>query len=290
MSEALPAEPPKPVSKLRWAVHLLLMAALPLIAGFVPIRTRVPGPMLGHTVPRLLEISALEVLAFAVPFLIAWLFSRASKDELLLRWRPGFWVVPLGVLYSIAIRAGIGILAAVIVAFVMIAQELVPAPQGPDPAPPRQRMEERQAKVEHYIEENRPHVEKLVDVKALSTDSAYYWTNILIVSFIIGGLREEIWRSAFLAGLRGIAPAAFGSRGGKLVAVALAAVIFGAGHYPQGPLAVGAITILGFFLGLIMLLHRSIWPSVFTHGLFDAVSLALLPWAMERMQHLPHPL
>ena len=34
------------------------------------------------------------------------------------------------------------------------------------------------------------------------------------------------------------------------------------------------ITIVGFLLGVIMSLHRSVWPSVVAHGLFDAASLA----------------
>jgi hypothetical protein len=45
--------------------------------------------------------------------------------------------------------------------------------------------------------------------------------------------------------------------------------------------------VLGLSLGLIMVLHRSIWPAVFAHGFFDATSMALAPWAMEMMQHLP---
>jgi len=45
----------------------------------------------------------------------------------------------------------------------------------------------------------------------------------------------------------------------------------------QGPVAVGLTTLLGFGLGVIMVLHRSIWPAVIAHGMFDATSLALLP-------------
>ena len=45
--------------------------------------------------------------------------------------------------------------------------------------------------------------------------------------------------------------------------------------------------LLGFGLSVVMVLHRSIWPAVIAHGLFDATSLALLPWAMEAMKKLP---
>jgi membrane protease YdiL (CAAX protease family) len=39
--------------------------------------------------------------------------------------------------------------------------------------------------------------------------------------------------------------------------------------------------VLGIFLGLIMVYHRSIWPAVLAHGFFDATSMAVLPWAMD---------
>ncbi|MBM3841498.1 MAG: CPBP family intramembrane metalloprotease [Verrucomicrobia bacterium] len=51
----------------------------------------------------------------------------------------------------------------------------------------------------------------------------------------------------------------------------------GSRHSMQGPVAVGLTTLLGFGLGVIMVLHRSIWPAVIAHGMFDATSLALLP-------------
>lgn len=44
--------------------------------------------------------------------------------------------------------------------------------------------------------------------------------------------------------------------------------------------------VLGFLLGMIMVLHQSIWPAVIAHGFFDATSMALLPWAMEKIQQL----
>jgi membrane protease YdiL (CAAX protease family) len=44
--------------------------------------------------------------------------------------------------------------------------------------------------------------------------------------------------------------------------------------------------LLGFGLGVIMILHRSIWPAVIAHGMFDATSLALLPWALEKLQEI----
>jgi membrane protease YdiL (CAAX protease family) len=54
-------------------------------------------------------------------------------------------------------------------------------------------------------------------------------------------------------------------------------VIFGLGHSLQGPLTMGLTAVLGFFLGLVIVFHRSIWPAVLAHGMFDATTLALLP-------------
>jgi membrane protease YdiL (CAAX protease family) len=55
----------------------------------------------------------------------------------------------------------------------------------------------------------------------------------------------------------------------------------------MGILAVLFAGVLGLGLGLIMVFHRSIWPAVLAHGFFDATTMALLPWAMGLMQHLP---
>jgi hypothetical protein len=37
---------------------------------------------------------------------------------------------------------------------------------------------------------------------------------------------------------------------------------------------------------VIMVVHRSIWPSVVAHGLFDAASMAALPWVMEYLHQV----
>ena len=123
-----------------------------------------------------------------------------------------------------------------------------------------------------------------MDVQLLSHDPVYFWLSVVLVSLVIGGLREELWRSSFLAGLRSLWPRAFGSTGGGIAGAAVAALFFGAGHIPQGLLAAGMIAVVGFLLGVIMTLHRSVWPSVVAHGLFDAASMAMLPWAMQHLQ------
>jgi membrane protease YdiL (CAAX protease family) len=224
------------------------------------------GPALSGGARGVLIISAVELGIFGTVFALGWLASRATREELLLRWRPGFWVVPLGIGYSIAIRLAAGV-AVVAIILVMVLTGIVP-----------------KDKVEEFTMENRPQVEAVVDVPAIKNDPAYFWLSVTLVSFVVAGLREELWRSGFLAGMRGLWPRQFGSRLGQIGAVCVGAVIFGLAHIPMGALAVVITGILGLFLGLIMVLHRSIWPAVIAHGVFDATTFALLPWAMDFMK------
>lgn len=110
------------------------------------------------------------------------------------------------------------------------------------------------------------------------------------MSFVVAGLREELWRPAFLAGLRTLWPQRFGSRPGQIAAVAIAAILFGFGHLGPGPVAVLFAGRLGFGPGLILVFHRSIWPAVVAHGMLDATSLALLPWDAKKLPEIQRTL
>jgi membrane protease YdiL (CAAX protease family) len=215
----------------------------------------------------LLFVSFLELGVFGVLFAGAWLASRANRDELLLRWRGRWWLVPLAIGYSVALRLGLLVLA-VIVTVVLVLTNVVSLDH-----------------LQHVAKANRPDVEALVDVSALRHNPAYLWLTLTLVSFVVAGFREELWRSGFLAGLRRLWPGAFGSIKGQLVAVSLAAVIFGLGHLTQGALASVMAGLLGLGLGVIMVLHRSIWPAVIAHGMFDATTFALLPLGLELLRH-----
>jgi membrane protease YdiL (CAAX protease family) len=271
-----PPPPPKPVSKVRWSIHLALMAALPIVAGFGGLSRRHSGAAFSDNVTGLLTACAFELLFFAIPFALAWGVSRASKDDLLLRWRPGWLVLPLGAFYSVAVRFAAGIVVGIGAAIVAISKGTTAAD------------------MQKFTLEHRPQVEKLVDIHAMSHSPLYFWLNVVLVSLVVGGLREELWRSSFLAGLRALWPKWFASTNGGIASAGVAALFFGAAHLPQGILAAVLITVVGFLLGVIMVMHRSIWPSVVAHGLFDAASMAALPWVMQylhklqQMQGMPH--
>jgi membrane protease YdiL (CAAX protease family) len=216
---ASPSAMPVAINRWRWWTHLLLLDAFPLLIGVQGIGGSVThGPALSRGTKGLLLVCAVQLLLFALVFCGAWLASRASRDDLLWRWRGGYWTVLLGIGYSVAIRLALGIMVLIVVVALTLAQ--VTSPEG----------------LQHFLTANRPDVEAIVDVSAMRQNPIYFWLTITLVSFVLGGLREELWRSAFLAGLRALWPRSFGSRAGQIAGAAVAAVIFGIAHLGQGVL------------------------------------------------------
>jgi membrane protease YdiL (CAAX protease family) len=268
-SAASPSLAPPARSRWRWWLHLSILSLVPLLPALSALSgLESTGPGLTRSTRGLLIVCAYQLFFFALLFALAWTFSRATWDDLLVRWRGGLWPVPLAVLYSIALRFAVGII-------VMIGYTTFLALRGVTP----EAMEESAMK-------NLPRVETLVDMTALRDNPAYFWLALTVVSFVLAGLREELWRSAFVAGLRALWPRRFGSRAGQILAMGVAALFFGVGHLPMGLLAVVMTALLGFGLGVIMVLHRSIWPAVLTHGMFNATTFAILPWMAEKLPEL----
>jgi len=256
------------VGRVRWWVHLLVLGAYPVVVGILGAGRATSGrPALSHSARGLLTICGIELLVFGSVFAIAWLASRASRKDLLLRWRTGIWAVPLGIGYSVLIRLAVGVVS-VMVFTVLVVARVVTLEQ-----------------VQHFAQTNSPDVAALVDISALKNNPLYFWLSVTLVSFVVAGFREELWRTGFLAGLRKLWPDMFGGIPGQIAAVAVAAFVFGIGHLALGPLGVAAATLLGFLLGVIMVLHQSIWPAVIAHGMFDATTFALLPHIIDKLPH-----
>jgi membrane protease YdiL (CAAX protease family) len=232
-------------------------------------RNKSDHPALSHTAGGLLEVCFFEVLSIGVVLGLAWWASRVTMDDLRLRWRGRIQPVLFGAAYSVGLRVAVGICAA-LVAMVLLAARVATVDS-----------------LEHLVQKNRPDVETVVDVSAMRDNPVYYWLTLTVVSFVVAGLREELWRASFLAGLEKLWPKQFGSMGGKVGAAFIASVIFGLGHLSMGWLAAVMAGLLGFGLGCIMVFHRSIWPAVMAHGFFDATSMALIPMALEMMKQLP---
>lgn len=276
--ESLPAESvspvlepvspaPQPVRRWGWWIHFVLIGVYPVLGVIVRSGQTRHGPVLTGDTRGLLIVCGIEIALFSLVFALGWLASRASREELSLFWRPGWWVVPLGFGYSVALRFALLIIVIVVGLFLLSIRAFTPET------------------LQEFAEINRPNVEAIVTVSALQYNSSYFWLTVTLVSFVVAGLREELWRGAILAALRALWPSRFATPLGQYIAVMLIAVLFGAMHLGMGPIAAALAGILGLFLGVIIVVHRSIWPAVIAHGLFDATTFAILPFAMEKLQH-----
>jgi membrane protease YdiL (CAAX protease family) len=254
--ERTPTPPPK--AKWRWAVHLFLLVGYVLGLGLIVGQLREPSlseSALPGDVRGLLIFCAVEFLFFAIIFAVAWLFSRAKASELYFKWPGGIKPVLWGALHSVLLRVALAIaITIVILPFAALKGEKV---------------------IEKKVNEFRPKIEAVIEPAALD-NPVYLALTVSLVSFVVAGFREELWRAGILAGFAALFPAAFGSRKGQYYAVLIAAVIFGIGHAPQGIGGVVLTGALGVGLGAIMVWHQSIWVAVLAHGFFDATTFALL--------------
>lgn len=235
------AAPQTKVSRRRWWIHLILIGGY--FTASIPIALTQIHHRFAHTTSRgLLIASGFEIAIFSVVFALGWLASRASAEELLLKWRQGWWTVPLGIAYSIAMRLAIAIALLLIIATLMATGVM------------------DRNRLATLSQENRSAVERIVDPAKMQHDRFYFWVTLTIVSFGVAGLREELWRSGTLAAMRKLWPNKFGDRNGQIGAVALIAIAFGLGHLSLGVIAAALALILGLLLGIIMVVHESIWP------------------------------
>ena len=258
------------VPRWRWWIHFALIGGY-ILPGVVRGFYFVPQhPVLTGSARGLLVVCGFNLGAFAVVFLLGWLASRATAEELFLPWRPGWWVLPLGIGYSIAFRVILAVVGIITILFLVVTR-LVDVDS-----------------LRNVAVQIRPRVDHLVDFSALQTNRIYYWLMLTLVSFVGAGFREELWRGATLAGMRALWPRAFLSPTGEVIAIIVIAIGFGAAHLSMGILAAAVATLLGLFLGLILIVHRSIWPAVIAHGFFDATTFALLPLVASRVPQL-HP-
>ena len=251
------APPPRGVSRRRWWIHVAVLAAYPMVLGALAglQAGSQSGPLLPRGSLQLVGAAGLELAVFAVIFLLAVAASRVSAGELLLPWRGGPWPVLRGFGYAVALRAGLAVLAIVTI---MVVRGLGVGESG--------------------LKRMVPHPEAVIDARSMSDDPLYLWLVLTLISFVVAGLREELWRAGMLAGLRALFPRQFQGLGGGLAAVGLVAVVFGIGHAPQGPAAAVLTALLGAGLGAIMVWHRTVWDAVFAHGFFDATTFLMLSW------------
>lgn len=237
----------------------VIMGSYPLAVGLIGahLRTGAPGESaLPSTVAGLLAVCAENFGLFALLFLAAAALGRPTRDELFALGIPGprEWAVGLG--YSVALRAGIAVLTLVALFIAGVWLSFMGKPLD-------------------SLAAARPQVETLLDPGALR-NPVYLGISLTLVSFVVAGLREELWRAVVFAALLRLVPGWGDRMRGRLVVVGLAAVIFGFGHLPQGWGGVLLTGALGVGLGSILMFHRSLWIAVLAHGFFDASSFAMI--------------
>ena len=254
------------VKRWRWWVYFILInlyvlsfGILGLFAGKASHGTSRVSPSLG-----LLFDCAVEMTQFGLVFGLAFFLSRVTPEELLLRWRGSIKPLWLGAAYAIGLRLTVGFLIRFMFFILMVAGIMAPY---------------------QMLDIGAAHssgVERIVSTTALHQDTVFLWLSLTLTSFIFAAMAEELWRAAFFAGVKALWPQSFKSRLGQVGVVAFAAIIFGFGHTLQGSLAVLHAGLMGFGFGLIMIFHRSIWPAVIAHGLFDATSMAMMAYKQSQ--------
>ena len=256
---------PPPIPRWRGWVLLLLMAAYPLSLGLIGAASQKgvtePEAMLPDTVLGLWKSAGANFGIFAVFFGVAWAIARPGTERLFLKPRNPWATLGLGVAWSIGLR----ILVAVMVVAAIGAMWAWSTAHG---------------RTADDLGGFRPKIENVISPAALH-DPVYLLTVLTVISFVVAGLREELWRAAMIAGVVLVLPVRWQGRRGEILAVALGSIVFGLGHLPQGMGGVFLTGVLGIGLGGILIGHRSLWIAVLAHGFFDATSFLGL-WAVDR--------
>lgn len=245
-------------AKLRWLAHLLILAAYVGGLGILGMRQGEEGakaePLLPGTSAGLLQMGLMELGIFGLVFIVALRCSRATREDLRLGGLQLGRSLFQGFMVSVGLRIGI----TVAMLLILVPLGAIRGDKGGS------------------VELLRPKVETLVDPAVLASDPFYLVLMTTFISFLVAGLREELWRAGMLAGFRGAMPGLFASGRGQMVAVVLTALIFGMGHATQGMGGMLGTTLIGLGLGWLMVRQNSIWTAVMAHGFFNATSFLLL--------------
>ncbi|RYG70977.1 CPBP family intramembrane metalloprotease [bacterium] len=243
----------------RWWVATFIIGVCPALVSLLNGGRRADekASAFPKTMPELLIFTLWEFGLFGIVWGVAWLFARASKDALFLRFKDG-WLAPLwGVAYSIAMRLGITIFMVFVFVFLSLLGFDV-------------------MKISKTAEENSQVVQQMFAPMIENASPVFQGVMIFTVSFVVAGLREELWRVFTMAGLLRITPQRWNILDREVLALVLSSCLFGLGHIYQGISGVVLTTFLGVILGCITLHHKSIWPAVVAHGCFNAVSFISL--------------
>jgi membrane protease YdiL (CAAX protease family) len=250
----------------RWRLYLalLLLCVFPFSALFAGLRQNEKAALPSQA-ELLFLLTAIELGFFAFCFALAHSAARYTPDELLLRWRDGSKTIWRGLLYSFAAR----ILVSVGMLIILVPVVVVASLKGMTPD-----------QLKQLVQAYAPNPGSVVDPAALS-NPLYLFVLLTWISFVVAGLREELWRVAMLATGARLFPNPKSAIGAKIIMLIASSLLFGIAHIYQGPLAVLMTALIGAFFGAVMLYHRSIWPAVIAHGAFNALSFLMIPFVKD---------
>ena len=252
-----------------WLVMLGLMTGYIVLVTALSGRHRDAGPaMSGDTASLMLESSS-SLVVFGVPFLAGlacvWRGRRRLWGE-----RPhDAWTWAWGTAWFVGLRVAVALP-------VMAAAVALQLRHGPGAI--------------EKVRALRPRIENLMPLESLG-DPWYALACATWISFVVAGLREELWRAAFIRGFRALFPGRHASASIDWLAVGVSSVLFGLAHLPQGWMGMAMTGLLGLGLGAVQVSRRSTWEAVVAHGMVDASTFVLLfalhnP-ATQRWLHLP---
>lgn len=253
-------------------VGFVLLAAYPLTLPFLAhaleflgVRGDPGATLLPDDVRGLLLTGGENLLVFGFWFVLAWSISRLPISRLHLRINDPAQTIGLGFAWSIGLRIGLVCILVLVLLCIWVGTGFKPLD-------------------DNLLQGVRPKVENLLSPEALR-NPWYLITNLTLISFVLAGFREELWRAGMITTFLALLPSSWQNRRGQTLAVVLSAAIFGLAHLPQGWGGVVLTGLLGLGLGSAFIAHRSIWIAVLAHGFFDASTFVAL-WLLDRYGHL----
>ncbi|MEM8696978.1 MAG: type II CAAX endopeptidase family protein [Pseudomonadota bacterium] len=100
------------------------------------------------------------------------------------------------------------------------------------------------------------------------------WALFVVIAIFSAGFGEEL--SARGYALTMVTRLLGDGRGARWIAMSVVAVIFGLGHFYQGALGTAHAIWMGFALGTLYLLSRSLWTAIVGHALYNIFTATLI--------------
>lgn len=246
--------PAKP-NRWAWVAFLILMVVYILAAAWRGTTSKAGEPALSPSITGLLADTAIALLIFGIPFGIGLWLTKPTRKDLFFEPVPS-WIIAciLGMAWSLLLRIAILIPAAVVAGIAIYMNPTDGISQ---------------------FAASRPKIENLLDTQALA-EPAYAFVCITWLSFVVAGLREELWRAAVIRGVSSFGPDGHPTRGIEWIGVIASSMLFGLAHSTQGWLGVILTGFLGLGLGTIQIVRRSLPEAVIAHGFFDASTFLVI--------------